>query len=373
MNRHRAYKPNNHNKMNDKPSLDLINKKILIIKLRYIGDTLSIVPVIDRIKECIPEAIVDVMVRKGTEEVLAFHPGIRKIWVYDQKRAKSDFRSSLGYQFDLIRYLRKERFDYILDYTHGDRTAILSFLIHAPKRISYRHSSPLTKVLMNRFIDYNPLEHHIVEYQLKALALFNLPVNNPKMNIHIPEYAEEAVNEIMAKNNINPKGCMIAVHPGARGRLRQWRPERFALMSDRIVEHYRAKIILVGGPDEASILGKVEKSMRFKPVLSTTELSLLEMAALFRKCRLFLGNDSAPGHIAAAVDCPTVSLFGPTFPHMWRPYNRRGEVLFKNVPCCGCMQLACDRPEENCMELIGTDEVWNCVQKVLSLSDHEDC
>ena len=101
--------------MNDKPSLDLINKKILIIKLRYIGDTLSIVPVIDRIKECVPEAIIDVMIRKGTEEVVAFHPGIRKIWIYDQKMVKSAFRSSAGYQLDLIRRLRKEQFDYILD------------------------------------------------------------------------------------------------------------------------------------------------------------------------------------------------------------------------------------------------------------------
>jgi len=355
----------NYHKMNNRTPLDLRHKKILIIKLRYIGDTLSIVPVIDRVKECVPEVTVDVMIRKGTEEVVAFHPGIRKIWVYDQKMAKSDFRSSVPYQFDLIRGLRKERFDYILDYTHGDRAAILSFLIHAPSRISYRCSSPLTKLLMNRFVDYNPLEHHIVEYQLKALSLFNLPVNNPKMDIHIPEKAEKAVNEILAKNDIDSQGDIIAVHPGARGRLKQWRPERFALISDRLIEQFKAQIILVSGPNEASILEKVEKYMCFKPVLSTTGLSLLELAALFRKCRLFLGNDSAPGHIAAAVDCPTISLFGPTFPHMWRPYNRRGEVLFKNVPCCGCLQKVCDRPEENCMDLIGADEVWNCIQKVL--------
>jgi predicted lipopolysaccharide heptosyltransferase III len=358
--------------MKHRTPLDLRHKKILIIKLRYIGDTLSIVPVIDRIKEYVPEAIVDVLIRKGTEQVVAFHPGIRNVWVYDQKRVKSDFRSSAPYQLDLIRRLRKERFDYILDYTHGDRAAILSFLIRAPIRISYRCSSPLTKALMNRFVDSNPFEHHIVEYQLKALSLFNLPVNNPKMNIHIPEIAEKAVNEILVRNDIEPQLDMIAIHPGARGRLRQWRPERFALIGDRLMKHYQAQIILVGGSDELDVIEKVEKCMRFKPVLSTTGLNLLEMAALFRKCRLFLGNDSAPGHIAAAVDCPTVSLFGPTFPHMWSPYNRRGDVLFKNPPCCGCLQKVCDRPEENCMDLIETDEVWNCVQKVLSLAEHED-
>ena len=351
--------------MKYRTSLNLRYKKILIIKLRYIGDTLSVVPVINRINECVPEAKVDIMIRKGTEEVMAFHPGIRKIWVYDQKRAKSDFRSSAIYHFDLFRRLRKERFDYILDYTHGDRAAIISFLIHAPIRISYRCSSPLTKFLMNRFVDYNPLEHHIVEYQLKALSLFNLPVNNPKMNIHIPKEAERAIDEILAEKGIDSNGCTIVVHPGARGPLRQWKPERFASVSDRLVEHFKAKIILIGGPDEQELLRRVEKNMRFRPVLSTTGLSLLEMAALFRKCRLFLGNDSAPGHIAAAVDCPTVSLFGPTFPHMWRPYNRKGKVLFKNVPCCGCLQKVCVRPGENCMDLIGTDEVWDCVRRVL--------
>jgi ADP-heptose:LPS heptosyltransferase len=102
--------------------------------------------------------------------------------------------------------------------------------------------------------------------------------------------------------------------------------------------------------------------------LRLTDLSLLELGAFLRRCSLFIGNDSAPGHIAGAVNCPNLILFGPTFPHMWRPLSPVGEVIFKDVSCCGCRQETCIRPEENCMELIEVEEVWEKVQEMLSQS-----
>jgi ADP-heptose:LPS heptosyltransferase len=219
---------------------------------------------------------------------------------------------------------------------------------------------------MNRFVNLNPSEHHIVDYQVKALSLFGLPVHHPRMRIYIPEEAEKRVLRLLSGYQINAAKPVIAIHPGAGRPLRQWRPERFAEIADRLVAHYQANLILLGGPHEEHLLKSVEKDMRLRPSLSTTSLDLLEMAALLSKCCLFLGNDSAPGHVAAAVGCPTVSLFGPTFPHMWRPYNSRGAVLFKNVPCCGCLQKHCDRPESNCLDLIRVEEVWECVRGLLS-------
>ncbi len=79
-------------------------------------------------------------------------------------------------------------------------------------------------------------------------------------------------------------------------------------------------------------------------------------------------KDGSNGWHMAREHCPNLILFGPTFPHMWRPLSPVGEVVFKNVPCCGCRQESCIRPENNCMDLIGVGEVWESARKLIGES-----
>lgn len=346
-------------------SWDWKGKRILIVKLRYIGDTLSVVPVVENLAQKAPGASVDVLVNQGTEPVIAHHPGVRRVWVYDYALAKEKGWASFRYQFALIRDLRAERYDIVIDYTHGDRAALLCFLTGAPVRITHRHAGSLSRLLMNRFVDADPAMHHIVDHQLASLELLGLEKLDRTLSLHVPEAVHQRVDQRVERARLPRDRPWVVIHPGARGPLRMWRPERFAEIARRLQEHYGAAVILVGGPKEGAILQDVSACMPQAPALCTHDLSLLEMGDLLRRSTLFIGNDSAPGHLAAAVDCPTVSLFGPTFPHMWRPLSPGGEVLFKNVPCCGCRQETCIRPESTCMDRIGVDEVWERVRRVL--------
>lgn len=346
-------------------SVDLNGKRILIVKLRYIGDTLSVVPVVENLARKVPEAAVDVLVNRGTEPVVAHHPGIRRVWVYDYLLAKKLDLRSLQYQMRLIQDLRSERYDIVIDYTHGDRAAVLCFLTGASVRITHRHAGSLSRFLMNQFVDADPAAHHIVDHQLASLRILGLVALEPTLSLHVPEAVRQRVGRLIARAGLPEDRPWVVIHPGARGPLRMWRPERFAEIARRLQEEHAVAVILVGGPKEARLLQEVAAGMTWEPALRTHELSLLEMGELLRRCTLFIGNDSAPGHLAAAVDCPTVSLFGPTFPHMWRPLSPDGEVLFKNLPCCGCRQETCIRPESTCMDLIAVDEVWERVQAVL--------
>ena len=344
---------------------DLKGKKILILKLRYIGDTLSLIPVLENLKEKVADISIDVMVNKGTEEVLAHHPGIRKLWVYERSRAKKKSISSLDYHWGLIKKLRSRSYDVVIDFTHGDRAAFISFLTGASKRISYQNASTFSHLLMNQIIQADPRKYHIVDYQLLSLRLFGLDHFSRFSNLPVTQAIQEKVDALLVDLKIKPGPLKVVIHPGARGRLRQWAPERFAEIARRLSEALKADIILVGGPREGNLVDDVERHMGFHPSLKSTGLSLLEMGALLRRCHLFLGNDSAPGHLAAAVECPTLSLFGPTFPNMWRPLTTKGKVIFKNVPCRGCRQETCVRPENNCMDLIGVDEVWEETEALL--------
>ncbi|PKN64071.1 MAG: hypothetical protein CVU57_15980 [Deltaproteobacteria bacterium HGW-Deltaproteobacteria-15] len=345
--------------------IQIDGKRLLIVKLRYIGDTLSIIPVINNLRQNAPGAEIDVMVNKGTEEVLVHHPGIRRVWAYDRRAAKNNSLRSLVYHLRLIRELRAMHYPVVIDFTHGDRASFLCFLTGSPCRISYLNSSNLTKVLMNRFISAEDSKMHIVDYQLEALKLFGMNHFIRKIDLHIPDPVQQKVDRLLDAQSTQV-GMRAAIHPGARGRLRQWPPERFAEIGRRLHSEYGADIILVGGPSEAGLVESVEQHLGFPALFKSTDLSLLEMASLFSRCRIFVGNDSAPAHLAAAAGCPTLTLFGPTFPRMWRPLTDRGEVVFKNVECCGCRQEECVRPERTCMEMIEIEEVWGKVQRMLS-------
>ena len=346
-------------------TIPLDGKKILIIKLRYIGDTLSLLPVIENLNQKARNTTVDVMVNKGAEEILAPHPGIRRLWVYDRKAAKRNVLSSMGYHMGLISQMRSERYDAVIDFTHGDRAAFIAFMTGAPHRITYQNASTLSRLLMNRIIHSDPFKHHIVDQQLRSLALFGIDDLDRTLKLHIPQASLKRAEALMAGAKIPDQAMKVVIHPGSRGKLRQWSPERFAEIARRITQSYPAAIILIGGPGENALVEAVEKHMGFRASLRSNRLSLLEMAALLSRCRLFLGNDSAPGHIAAAVGCPSLTLFGPTFPHMWRPLSPVGEVVFKNAPCCGCRQETCLRPGENCMDLISVEEVWDKTKGLL--------
>ena len=346
--------------------IDLNGKKILIVKLRYIGDTLSIVPVVGDLKRNFPSTAVDVMVHRGTEDLVKYHPDIRNVLVYDRSHARLNPISTALYHINLINSLRSEKYDLVIDFTLGDRAAFLSFMTGAPQRITYKDSSTLSHILMNRIIVSDPSIQHIVDYQLESLRYLGINSFEKKMTICIPEAVKEKTDRLLETSGINRSDSLkVVIHPGARGAFRQWRPERFAEIARQLKEKYDAAIILVGGPEEKNIIDKVENSMGFPASFRSNEMQLLDMAALLEKCHLFIGNDSAPGHIAAAVNCPNLTLFGPTFPHMWRPYGNNSAVVFKDLPCCGCRQEECLRPEESCMDLIGTEEVWETVEGML--------
>jgi len=344
---------------------DMKGKKVLIIKLRYIGDTLSIIPVVENLKEKAPDATVDVMVNRGTEELVIHHPDIRNLWVYERRIAKKNYRTSISYHKDFIKKLRSERYDFVIDFTHGDRAAFLSFMTGAPQRITYQNSSTLSHLLMNQIILADPSKHHIVDFQLESLKILGMSHFNRKMTIHIPESSVSKIDHMLSGSTMEHDSIRVAIHPGARGKLRQWQPKRFAEIANRLMDRYQAAILLIGGPGEGDLIKTVESYMESPPSFKSTGLSLLELTALLKRCQLFIGNDSAPGHIAAAVNCPNLTLFGPTFPHMWRPLSSVGEVVFKNVPCCGCIQKRCLHPEIFCMDQIEVDEVWEKVQQLV--------
>ena len=196
------------------PMIDLDGKRVLLIKLRYIGDTLTLLPVIDNLKKKVPRATVDVMVNKGTEEILTYHPDIRKLWVYDRKQAKDGLLSTMAYHREIIRALRGEKYDLVIDFTHGDRAAFISFMTGAPQRVTYEYSTTLSRLLMNRVVRCDHRRHHIVDYQLESLRFLGFHDFERAIHFPIPDFIHAQMEKLLKESGIPSVGMRISIHPG---------------------------------------------------------------------------------------------------------------------------------------------------------------
>jgi lipopolysaccharide heptosyltransferase II len=347
-------------------NIHLFQQKILIIKLQYVGDTMGILPTAANLKKHAPGAQVDVLIHQESAELIAFSPDISKVWEYDRSAAKHGLWSTVLYHLKLIGELRKEQYDIVIALTQGDRVAFLSFATGAPLRLIYKSSNKVCNMLMNAFADVEVPRRHFIEHDVDILSYFGIENREIELRVRIPDQIRLKIRERLGAGHENK--VKVAIHPGARKKLRQWPPDRFAEIARRLHADDQASILLLGGPGDEPLLEDIENRMGFKAAFKSCELSLLEMAALFSESGLFIGNDSGPGHIAAAAGCATLSLFGPNYPDSCKPYTARGEVIFKKLPCCGCRQeeYLCVRPDNTCMDLIEVNEVWETVNMMLA-------
>jgi ADP-heptose:LPS heptosyltransferase len=151
-------------------------------------------------------------------------------------------------------------------------------------------------------------------------------------------------------------GRFALFHTGARKVLRRWPGERFAALGARLRERYGLDIVFTGTPDEREAIEAVRKSMDFKTYLFSGH-TLPDLAALASRAALFVGNESGPMHLAAAMGIPVIGLFGPGEPHVFAPFGEKCAVVHHKLECNPCDQVHCQHPENTCMQRITVEEV----------------
>jgi ADP-heptose:LPS heptosyltransferase len=204
-----------------------------------------------------------------------------------------------------------------------------------------------------------------VEADLEALRILGLPVHPVAPTLGLPPEAEAAAEDLLSRKRVVRDRDLVLIHPGARWWFKAWPMERFAALADNIGEEFGAQVMIAGGPDDVASTEAIRRQMRYQAIPVAGETSILELAAVLRRCRLFVGNDNGPMHIAAAVGAPVVALFGPTNPAEWGPWGEKHAALYKGVDCRECWQKsACVRGEGNCLRQITVDEAMIAVRRV---------
>jgi len=304
-------------------------KNILVIKLRNIGDVLLIVPAVRALKETFSGARICVLVNPGTEAMLTGNPLVDKVIVLNRDKDKKGLTGKVRGGIGFMKTLRAEGFDMTVDLTGGDRAAFTAVATGARYRLG---PDPCGKGFKGKRYLYThkapppPVMTHTVLRNLAILQPFGIDTANLTVDFFTTKEDEAEVSGILKKEGLAGKGAtpFVHVHPVSRWLFKCPQAELIASLLDEIIEKDMA-VVITSGPEarEIALVKEIIKQMREKAVDLSGQLSLKGLGVLSKKAAFFFGVDSAPMHIASAVDAPTLALFGPSGAFDWGPWDNK--------------------------------------------------
>ena len=343
-------------------------RRVLVTKLRHHGDVLLTSPVFSTLKRAAPHVEIDALVYRETAPMLANHPSIAWIHSIDRDWKRRGLRAQGSAELALLRELRARRYDLLLHLTEHPRGATLAHLLRP--RFAVTRERPQGGLLWKRFTHFYRLPRrtprHAVEANLDALRRIGVyPEPGDKRVILVPGDAALARAEALLREHALAPGGFVHAHPGSRWLFKCWPAASSAALFDRIAASGQ-RIVVTGAPDAperalvTSVLGLVAESTRRNIADVSGQLTLPELAALTAHARVFVGVDSAPMHIAAAMGTPTLALFGPSGEQEWGPWDvAQRVVVSQRHPCRPCGIDGCGGGKvSECLTTLAVDDVF---------------
>jgi heptosyltransferase-3 len=338
-------------------------ERVLVVRLRSIGDAVLSTPSLFALKRFLPNASIDVLLEDWVAPVLdgfSFADNVLTV-----------ARDSTSSRARVAARLRANHYDVVYNLHGGTTATLLTRATGAKHRVGYAHyqyarlhnhvaPSPLT--LWNRD------KTHSVVQQLALLGWTGVPVTDrPRTQIAVTQTAAAGIAARLAAVGLEGK-VFAVVHPAAAFDTTQWATENFARVIAELAANELPTVVITG-PKETSLVDALQ-SLAATPITAFTNLALPEVTALLSQARLFVGNDSGIAHIAAAVETPSVVIFGSSNRAHWGPWaTRPAEMVFDELDCQPCHGYYCekfDQPE--CIKGVAVERVMAAIERVLAQS-----
>lgn len=349
-------------------------RRALVVKLRHHGDVLLASPVFSVLKNHAQQLEIDALVYDDTLDMLTLHPAIDSVHTISRTWRHLGPFAQLRAESALLGRLRRRRYDLLVHLTDHHRGATLARLLR-PRHAVAPNEPGKDRLWKRSFTHLYELprngRRHTVELHLDALRRIGLqPGADERAVVLVPGAAAEQSIEARLHKARVPRDAFVHVHPTSRWLFKCWPEESVARLLDRLHAEAARPVVLTAAPTpaELAMLARITAATRAPVVDLGGELSLKELAALTARARLFIGVDSAPMHIAAAMGTPTVALFGPTSAETWGPWQVRAEVLTSSdFPCRPCGRDGCGGGKvSECLTTIPVERVWQAVRRLLA-------
>ncbi len=349
-------------------------ERILLIRLRNIGDVLLMVPTVRAFREAFPKAYLAALVNAGTEEMLTGNPLLNEVLTFDPAWKTLPLRERVTQETKFAWKVRRRRFQLAINMTEGDRGAFLCLASGARMKVGmYERDSSFwwKKRVFDSLVRIPDRKSHMVEQMLEIPRTLGLEPIEKKVDIFYSLEDGREIEKFLASHGVGPGDAVVHVHPTSRWLFKCWRDEGMAEVVDALEGTGRFRVILTGGKEQKE-LRKIDRILSFcrtRPVSLAGKISLKQMAALSRRSKLFIGVDTAPMHIAAAVGTPVLALFGPSGEFNWGPWGDGHVVIKKDWECRPCGKDGCEGSKRSrCLEEISGGEVLQEAFKLLAKS-----
>lgn len=338
--------------------------RLLFIKLKHIGDALLLTPTLVAVRERHPASEIWVVVRKGSEGILAGCPAIDRILTTSAPEAGNRRWNEWIRGINLVRQLRRQRFDYAFELSDGDRGRWLAWLSGARERVAtrvYTHITWIARRAITRFSDTNWLSGHRAEKDFQ-LADEVLALGQPTPALIFRE----------ERTGVWPPAGLLSdfvvLHPGTRWKRKRWPFANWVVLG-RHLQKKGLTVVISTGPDreEREEAARLQAELGAGTLNTDGETNWAQLAGLLHRAKLFVGVDTAAMHLAAACQCPTVAIFGPSMVKFWHPWRVPYRIV--STPEASAAQNAPDAldivPQLSC-DGVAAHEVIDAAEELLA-------
>lgn len=279
-------------------------KRILIIRLAPLGETVLTTPVIRALRQHFREAYITYMVAPTREDLVSANPHLNAVIIYQSSVPK------------LVYQLIQRKFDMAVVLQPTFRLVFLTFLARIPIRVGFETNSGGKRLLHTSVA--NNTEQHETQRYLDVIREIGIEIEDDEPEVFVDVKGKDWCIDFLENHNLKDERPIIGLNPGAGTSYRRWSPDNFAITADMLIDAYDAHILITTGPHERELALQIKEQMTHSATI-IENVTPMQLAALLQQCALYISNDTGPMHLSIAVKTPTVALFGGSNPTQWGP------------------------------------------------------
>ncbi len=327
---------------------------ILLIKPGAIGDLLELTPVIKALANRFRGARISLLVgTRDTATLFQHNPHISEVMVFDRRGEHKTLLSLLKFWARL----QRKQYDLVIHFQRSNLKAWFLASAAFPCRLLVYHKSRKTNV-------------HVLDNYLDTVAPLGIRAQDPRLELYTGRDDDAYADELFSREGYSSR-VVIALNPGASNAVKQWSAEQFSELADALAENVSAKVIIIGGKEDAALAASIAgHTKKIRPLMLAGKTTLLQLGSILRKCDLLVSGDTGPLHLATAVGTRVVGLFGSVDPARTGPVGPGHRVIqAKDVPCVPCRSVTCTNSVYlECMNKISVQEVLAAVLDMLKVA-----
>ncbi len=280
-----------------------VYERILIVKLSAIGDIIHTLPAAAALRRAYPEAWLAWMVEKAGASLLRGNPDLDELITVDTRAWRANWWMGLRHAWYVTRHLRRASFDLCIDFQGLLKSSVFAYLSGAPRRLGLprqRCREPLSAVFTNIHGPISDPRHHMVDQLIELLQPVGVATTERRFPIPLSQADEHFAERAWRELGLRSEVPVVVLYPGAAWETKRWGELNFARLNDALIRRFQVRTLLTWGPGEEPLIQRVVRATAYTPAIAPAT-TLLQLAAIIARGRVFVGGDTGPLHLAAAV------------------------------------------------------------------------